>query len=411
MLFVGFRYFTSSIRRGRLRNVLRLTILSLSMNIGVLIAGVSLIRGFEKASLSKMLHIYGHAKVIPHSGMPQINPQIPDDVMSKFQRKLKIKTSQPPSLLKVVPKLETQGVLSKNRQTEGVLIRGLQLDDVDYVLGNYLREGSSNLETKDNLKPVIIGHRLAKRFNVKVNSEVDLLMRNQADVQVIPCIVRGIFDFGFADFDSTMIFINSNLVQEYMSTKFVPGMVYIDQPNKIDEYISLVKEMKPDLWVESWKEQNRAVQEMFDTQIRAVYILIGLYILSGIIQSVSSLYILLSERARDISILTMMGLSRSQRYGIFATYGLMIATSNTIVGVLTGILLSLCYPQFKDLYHNLTGANLIHEDALWVSDFTTELVMSDIMTIAIFTFSIMSCAMLIASHFVSRVQVLEGIKD
>ena len=72
MFIIGFRYFFSSIQRGRLRNVLWLTIISLSINIGVLITCVALIRGFESKSLEKILGMQGHARVIPAQKLPNI---------------------------------------------------------------------------------------------------------------------------------------------------------------------------------------------------------------------------------------------------------------------------------------------------------------------------------------------------
>jgi len=150
---------------------------------------------------------------------------------------------------------------------------------------------------------------------------------------------------------------------------------------------------------------------MFDTQIRAIYLLVGLYILSGIIQGLSSLYILLSERSSDISILTLLGMSRWQKCRIFIAYGFLVSLTNTILGMVVGIILTNLYPTFRDLYHKITCNDLIHKDMFWVSDFNPSLLISDLLTIGLYTFIAMVISMSLAAYFISQKEIIKGVKE
>jgi ABC-type lipoprotein release transport system permease subunit len=223
--------------------------------------------------------------------------------------------------------------------------------------------------------------------------------------------IVGIFNLDFADFDSSLIFISSRFLKEQCNLKPLTGLIYVDQLDRIDLFIDKLKSIYPDVRVESWHSKNRVLKDMFDNQIKAVYVLIGLYILSGIIQSISSLYILFSERLSDISILTLLGMSSWQRCKIFMGYGLLVSLANIIFGLIFGIGLANLYPQIRSLYSLLTGSTLIHKDMFWISSFDPKLLPYDLLFITLSTFGAMVFCMFIAAYFISNKEIIRGVKE
>ena len=415
MFWIGVRYFTSA---GRMRNVLYLTITSLSLNIGVLIAGVSLIRGFEREAFRKILHVSGHAKVYPYRELPKLTysndpePIVHIPFLQEIRRFLQIKTDAHPNLVRMRPKLEMWGVISRKKRNEGVMIHGVSNDNAQHLLSQHIKKGEISLNMQGNLHSVIIGDRLADTIGANVGSDVNItVIHSKDETETVNCRVAGIFNYGFAEFDSNMIYISDNLIQELGHEKPRYGILYIDQPNKIDEYTNQVNLIDESLEFESWKEQNKLMYDMFNTQLKAIYVLLGLYILSSIIQSLSSLYMLLSERMHDLSILTMLGMSSWQKYSIFASYGILISLTNAILGIIFGTGLSALYPYIRQIYEQLTGLSLIHKDVFWLADFTTELLWSDIITIGLATFITMLISMLIAAYFISNVNTVRSLRE
>ena len=419
MFRIGFRYFFSSLQRSRLKNVLHLSLLSISINIGVLVAGIALIRGFERTAFTKILHLSGHVRILPYDDLKEleqkeVRPNLDKygaftEIIETLKRIFKLETNQTPELIRVIPKLETQGMISKQQINEGVLIRCLDNDDAKFLLKNNIVRGKIDLSKRGDVLPILIGQRLAERLHVDLDEELDLSIKLSDEVETVYCKVIGIFNFDFADFDSTMVFTGKELLKP--NTKPRSGNVYITRHDKVELFIQFLKAIKPGIFCESWIRQNRAFKDMFDTQVRAIYLLIGLYILSGIIQGVTSLYILLSERSNDLSILTLLGLSRYQKYKIFFGYGLLISITNTLFGLLSGIILTIVYPYLRNGYQVLTGQALIHQDVFWVSDFDPILVFEDLVHIGAFTFIAMLVLMALTSYFVSNDQVIQGIKE
>jgi lipoprotein-releasing system permease protein len=426
---IGIKYFTSSIQRSRLKNVLYLTTISLSINIGVLITAIALIRGFEQSALTKILHIYGHAKIFPYTQLPELkvieskNTNQLSQLLSKYPvvyRKyqdfmnfigIRLSNDQP-RLLRCIPKSETQGVVSKNRINEGVIIRGIMPNDINFLFKNNVVSGKIDFSPIINTQPIVIGSRLAARLKVNVDDEVELVLNTpNNEIEVINSRIVAVFSFDFADIDSNVIFTTHDFVMEKIGNKPISGILYVDRIDKIEEFLDLVHMARPKLITESWIKQNRIVKDMFDTQIRAIYLLVGLYILSGIIQGLSSLYILLSERSSDISILTLLGMSRWQKCRIFIAYGFLVSLTNTILGMIVGIILTNFYPTFRDLYQKITGNDLIHKDMFWVSDFNPSLLISDLLTIGLYTFIAMVISMSLAAYFISQKEIIKGVKE
>ena len=163
--------------------------------------------------------------------------------------------------------------------------------------------------------------------------------------------------------------------------------------------------------IESWKEIYRSIEDMFKTHAIGITLLLGMFVISGVVQSISSLSILMSDRAYDISVLTMFGMSKFQKYTIFITYGILVSITNVFFGVTGGIAFSLFYPRLRDAIEDFTAIKLIDPNSFWISTFDTKILLSDIGKITIGSLLVMIIAMLIGSYFVIKLENTEGIKD
>ena len=411
MFRIGVQYFFSAIQRSRLRNALYLSITSIGFNIGILIVGVALIRGFESSALKKLLHITGHGYMKPFQDLPELmqhqSEPAKSNRLASFCETVGISRKVEPKLIHVMPSLETRATLLDFKSREGLLVRGIRDKDLKHLFSDKIVHGESKIGPSGNVQQIIVGYRLAELFNLNVGDKVHLLLESGE----FETEISAIFNFDFADFDSSLVFISSSFLREEIGLKPMAGLIYIEEPDKIDEFITSLKYIYPNIKVESWHKRNKALKDMFDSQIRAVYVLIGLYILSGIIQSISSLYILFSERLSDISILTLLGMSAWQRCKIFIAYGLLVSLANTMLGLIFGMLLTNVYPQIRNVYKIITGTNLIHKDMFWISEFDPKLLPNDLLTIIAAAFAAMVLCMFVASYFISNKEIIRGVKE
>ena len=420
MFSLGVKYFFSSIQRSRLKNVLRLTIISLSINIAAFVVAISLMRGFQTEVMQKLLHIHGHARIYPAINIPKaersndntILQKIPVFARSYFSKVLDSIEIHPPSLKRVIKKSQAQAII-KHISSNPVAITGMNEDDTNYVIGKNLKSGKISFQKIGDFWPIIIGSRLAKQINAAVDTEVQLISSNliTGEMMNIPCKVKGIFDFGFHEFDNGMIFVPNSLVDKYFPESKAIGVIYIDQPDKIDEYLPTVFRMNEEVEAQSWKEIYRSIQEMFNTHALGISLLMGMFIISGVVQSISSLSILMSDRAYDISVLTMMGMSKMQKYKIFISYGILISIVNVFFGMTAGIGLSLAYPYLRDAFEDFTSIKIVDPNAFWISTFNTKLLIQDLLKIGIGSLFVMIIGMLVGTYFVLKTEDSEGIKD
>lgn len=418
---IGVRYFFSSFQRSRLKTVLRLTIISLSINIGAFVVAISLMRGFQTQVMSKLLHVHGHANIYPFMQLPKIENKMNFTILEKLpaviapvvSKMLNVIETPPVSLDKVVQKTQAQCILKYGALTKPIVITAMSEDDTKYTVNKNLKFGKVDFQKVGDFWPIVIGAKLAEIGSINVGNEVNLIISDpiSPEVKKVSCKVVGIFDFGFYEFDKGIIFSPPELISEYFPEKESFGVVYVNQPDKIDNYISVIKNMKDDVVIESWKEIYRYIEDMFKTHAIGITLLLGMFVISGIVQSISSLSILMSDRAYDISVLTMFGMSRFQKYTIFAVYGSLVSLANVFFGMTGGILLSIAYPWIRDTFEDFTAIKLVDPNSFWISTFDTKLLPLDVLKIAIGSLTIMVIAMLIGSYFVIKTEDKEGIKD
>jgi lipoprotein-releasing system permease protein len=414
MFWIGFKYFTSSMQRSRLKNVLRLTTISLAISVGSLVLSISMIRGFYKEVMSKSLKVHGHGYILS-GDLPDINQdrKIPKTLFEKALAKIHF--NEVPRLLRVVDTTDSQAAIIKNNVNQAVIIRGMSNDDLTYVMGDYINAGEVKVDIIGDRYPIVVGYKLAKKFNLSPGGKIDLtfVSSNKEDVDIdnVKCEVAGIFKVGLYEIDRNMIFCASDLIHKYGHTYAKNKIMYIDNPDKVDEYVDLVRKIDEKIEVETWKESYAHIQEMFANNVRFVSIIIGMFVLSAIIQSISSLWILLSDRSYDISVFTMLGMSPYQKYNIFITYGTLISITNTFFGIITGIGLSLAYPYLRDTLKEIAGITLFDPNAFWIQTFDPQLLFWDIVVIGGCTLMVMILSMMIGSYFVLRTEISEGVKN
>lgn len=421
MFKLGIRYFFSSFQRSRLRTVLRLTVISLSINIGAFVVAFSLMRGFQTEVMSKLLHVHGHANLYPFIQLPKskaskkftIIEKLPNFLKSPALKLLNLMHVPAPSLEKVIKKAQAQCILKYGALSRPIIITATEDSDAKYIIGKNLKAGQVDFQKVGDVWPIVIGSKLAELGCIDLNTEVNLIISSQVsgEIKKVTCRVVGVFDFGFYEFDKGMIFSSRDLITEHFPESQDFGVVYIDQLDRIDEYIESVKNLKEDLMIESWKEIYRSIEDMFKTHAIGITLLLGMFVISGVVQSISSLSILMSDRAYDISVLTMFGMSKFQKYTIFITYGILVSITNVFFGVTGGIAFSLFYPRLRDAIEDFTAIKLIDPNSFWISTFDTKILLSDIGKITIGSLLVMIIAMLIGSYFVIKLENTEGIKD
>lgn len=390
MFWLGIKYFRLSFTNFKTRIPIVFTIIGLSMSIGCLIASIALMRGFQSETLRKTLHIHGHAKLynIRHMSC---------DILTK--------AANQPYRPRYIHKIDTHGITGY-ADPSMLNITFLNKDDLHYILHHYMH--SSVIHDESNI--IYIGDRLAHELCINIGDSIMITFDINSGKRY-RYVVGGIFKIGFYEFDRYQIFIPQSLYNEslaYFRTEST--VVYIDNPEDIDQYRDKMRILYPDIGIETWKETHKSISDMFTVHVRGISLLIGLFIIAGIMQSISNIFTLITSRAKDFSILENMGMSKSQKFVLISTYAMCINICNVMCGILFGIIICYVYVYLRNILETY-NIYIIDQDAFWISRFNPHLLISDLSIVSACAFLAMTLTSIIATYFITRKSIYKWIRE
>jgi lipoprotein-releasing system permease protein len=134
----------------------------------------------------------------------------------------------------------------------------------------------------------------------------------------------------------------------------------------------------------------------------AISITIGLIVMVGALNIISSLILLVRQKSRDIAILKTMGTSSKRVMGIFMMQGLVIGVVGTTVGALSG--LTLCW--VLDHYQLIQ----IPMDVYQVSHVPFVVLPLDLLTVVVATILICFLATIYPSRQASALDPVQALR-
>ncbi len=399
MIILAFKYFFLSLKTHRTRKVIWVTILSIGFSLGTLITSISIMNGFQNAVLERILHIYGHMDVYSNNIEKKIN------LIKKkpwYRHHIKIN--------------EKQGILSYNNDTNGVKVIGINQANCDYIIQNKWVKKNSRIKPTVNTPTVAVGYKLANELGLSINSNIKLfvpygVLSSKIAIKTMDAKVSGIFHLGFHSFDRNVIFIFGNELDKYsLGFEQKQYVFYTKTPDKIDQiqkdlYESSGKSYS--IW--TWKDTNPSLKQMFSMQNIVLAIFIGMFVLCGIMQSTNSLWMLISERAQDISLLKAFGASNKQIFSLFAYVALFISIGSVLFGLLFASLLIYIFPRAYHIIHKSYGYNMIHEESFGFSAFYPKIYVMDLVLISGIAFLIMMVILMFIARKSNDLEIVEGL--
>jgi lipoprotein-releasing system permease protein len=91
---------------------------------------------------------------------------------------------------------------------------------------------------------------------------------------------------------------------------------------------------------------------------------------------------LVTDKQADIAILRTLGLSPRGVMQVFVVQGLMIGVIGTVLGVVSGVLLTLNLEHILNLIEKLSGVVMLPPDVYYITGLPTELQAGDVAVIA-----------------------------
>jgi lipoprotein-releasing system permease protein len=336
--------------------VASISLVAVMLGVGALIIVMSVMNGFRAELFDKVVGLNGHAVVQGYGG------RLPN------WREILQQAKATPGVTAAVPLIEQPLMASYEGRVEGVLVRGMQRQD---ILTNPTLQGKVLAGSLEDLQPgsgrVGIGARLAEALGATVGGSITIISPQGQTTpfgtvpRIVDYEVAAIFEVGVYDYDKAFVVMPIEDAQTLLLLGEDVQMIEVETEDaeRVGEILApLAEKVAGQAQVADWRRMNASLFEALAVERVAMFIVLSLIILVAVFNILSSLIMLVRAKTRDIAILRTMGATRRGLMKVFITVGITIGTLGTAAGLLLGAVFLFFRQPIVDAIQVLTGQNL-----------------------------------------------------
>ena len=388
-----------------------------ALGVMALIVVIAVMSGFGKDLRDKILGTNSHVVVtnITRTGMEDY-----EAIIEKVKKAKGVNAAAPFIL--------NQVMLTHGGNAMGVVVRGLdpELEAGVSDLKKNLVQGSLEMlggPAKSTGKPrragIILGKELARRLGVQRDDVVSMVApaSRVTPMGLIPKIklfkVVGFFESGMFEYDSNLAFISIYSAQKFFSMKGKVSGIEI-RVEDIEQADQVAAEIQQSLgfpyYARDWMQMNKNLFSALRLEKIVMFIILILIILVAAFNIVSTLFMVVMEKNKEIAILKSMGASRSSIMKIFSYQGLIIGIVGTAVGCVGGFTVVPNLNEIVGFIEGLFGITAFPSDVYYLDKIPSDIQYFDSFLIVVFSIVICFLASLYPAWRASRLDPVEGLR-
>ena len=422
-LFVSIRHLSAKKSQKFISLNTWISIAGVGLGVMALIVVIAVMSGFSKDLRDKILGTNSHVVV---SNMNRAMVENYDGIIKKV-RSVK-------GVIAAAPFIMNQVMLINGDRVSGIVVRGIDPEKEEAVsdLGKNMVSGIvSDLKIKPsfsgekkgrekkNRAGIILGKELSRRLDVGVGDIVSMVspVSRVTPVGLIPRMklfkVVGVFESGMYEYDANLSFILLKSAQKFFSMKNgVSGIEVrvadIEQAGNIASVIQ--KELGFPYLVRDWMRMNRNLFSALKLEKVVMFIILILIIFVAAFNIVSTLFMLVMEKAKEIAILKSMGASCSSIMKIYSYQGLVIGLVGTFLGCAAGFVIVPNLNEIVSSIESIFGIVAFPSDVYYLDRLPSKIQYMDSFLIIIFSVVICLVASLYPAWRASKLDLVDGLR-
>jgi len=401
------RYLRTRRREGFVSVIAGFSFVGIMLGVATLIVVLSVMNGFRKELLDKIVGINGHIFVAPI-----------DSPLSDFAE-VSSRIAAVPGVRQAIPLVEGQAFGSSQYNGSGVLVRGIRAEDlmkVQAIAGN-IKQGT--LEGFDTGEGVAIGRRLAESLSLQAGDTFTLISPRGAATpfgtapRVKGYPVKAIFEIGMSEFDSTFVYMPLSEAQNYFNRNGDVNVieVYLDDADRVDEARARIDDAAGrQILLTDWRQRNRTFFGALEVERNVMFLILTLIVLVAALNIISGLIMLVKDKSSDIAILRTMGATRGSIMRVFLITGASIGVVGTLAGFGLGLLLALNVNSIRTFISSLTNTNLFPAELYFLSSLPSDVNATEVMTILAMAMTLSLLATLYPSWRAAKLDPVEALR-
>ncbi len=401
------RYLRARRQSGSVSVIALISFLGIMVGVAALIVVMSVMNGFHKELLDKIVGVNGH-----------IFLQAADTPLTDYGKVTAV-VSKVPGVAMAIPMVEGAAGVSSQFNQAGALVRGISEADLKKLPGIAGRVKIGTLEGFDQSGGVAIGQGLAETLSLRVGDTITVLTSkgSQTPFGVAPRIksypVRAIFQIGMAQFDNLFVYMPLAEAQAFFNRDGEATVVeiFLKNPEVIDQErqaIDLAAE-RPMIMTD-WRERNKTFFDALQVERNVMFIIVTLIVLVAALNIISGLIMLVKDKSADIAILRTMGATRGAIMRIFLISGTSIGVAGTLAGFLLGLLIAENVEAIRSGLNSMLHTNLFPAELYFLSKLPSVVDPSDVLTVVVMTLTLSILATLYPSWRAARLDPVEALR-
>jgi lipoprotein-releasing system permease protein len=401
-LFIALRYLLARRQHSSISRVSLFSTIGVAVGVVALVVALALMTGLQGELRNRILGSTAHVYVWKTASLVNYESEVAT-------------LRSVPGVAGAGPAIIGKAIVSSDRADAFITLKGVdpvlegQVTDIERTLKQGSLAGLTE-QGEDDRPGILLGYDLAQQLGAKVGDEITLITPggSLSPMGLIPrnrrVRVVGIFQLGLYEYDSGYGFVSLEFASKLFS-KEAPDLIQL----RVDDIWaaasvakSIPERLGPEYVSEDWSELNRSLFSALWLEKMAISITIGLIVMVGALNIISSLILLVRQKSRDIAILKTMGTSSVRVMAIFMMQGLVIGVIGTTVGGLVG--LGLCW--VLDTYELIQ----IPMDVYQVSHVPFIVQPRDFLVVVVTTITICFLATIYPSRQASRLDPVQALR-
>jgi lipoprotein-releasing system permease protein len=418
-LFIGLRY-TRAKRKNHFISFISLTsILGIALGVTALITVLSVMNGFEKELRHRMLGMAPHIEV-----------QSTANSFGAWQA-LATSVAQQPQVISVTPSVQGQGMVTRQKSVQGVVLQGIVPDNTDLIAAlteNKSKGFNNRLPPLDftALKAgdfkVFIGEELQRSLGVAVGDKITLVVP-QASVTIVGMLPRmkrmqvaGVFRVGMHEADSGLVLMN--IADAATLLRLPKGHIHslhlklkeIFSAPPISQQLNQTLLHPKGYYSLDWTYRHANFFKAVKMEKRVMSIILILIVAVAAFNIVSTLVMVVTDKQADIAILRTLGSSPREIMQIFMVQGCLIGVFGTLLGLAGGLGLALNIETLVPAIEHFFHTDLLPDDVYYISDLPSDLQWPDVIKIVTTSLILSLLATLYPARKAARTQPAEALR-
>jgi lipoprotein-releasing system permease protein len=404
---VASRYFAAKKHEKFVSIISGISLAGITIGVAALIIVMSVMNGFHIELTGNIIGLNGDITIQPMARSIEDYEQ----VLEKLSNSSYIK--------RITPVVTGQALALGPNANSGALIKGIDVAHLKHkgeILGNVM---GGSFADYDGNNVVAVGSELARNLGIFAGSKIKMIsptlistafgsMPRSKDFTVV-----AIFNSGLYEYDAGTMLMPVQAAQKFLAIGDGINLIElnIDDPESANlRAKELQKELGFGVKVTSWKSNNQQFLTALEIERVAMFTILSLIMVVAAFNIVSSLFMMVKDKTKDIAILRTIGASRAQVMTIFILNGMMTGVIGTALGAALGLTISFNIENIRKFLEQLSGTRIFDPAIYFLYSLPSVVRITDVVIISSLSITLCFLATLYPSYKASKLNPVEAMR-